>query len=163
MGVMEHQSKSIKVPKVLVGVVVFVVVAGVAFYAGVQYQKGHAKSIASAAANGQPGDGFGGLGGGRRFGGGQRPTLGQVTSVSSSSITVQNSRSGSNSTFAITGGTTIINNGQTASASDIKSGDTVAVIANSSDSSQAARILINPSFGSGAGSSDSQNPPTMTQ
>lgn len=88
--------------------------------------------------------------GGRSFGGGSRAdrVVGQVTAVSSSSITVQ-TQSSSSTTLAITSSTAISNNGQTATTSDIQVGATVFITENSSNTSQASRILINPSFGGG--------------
>jgi len=73
--------------------------------------------------------------------------LGTVTAISSSSITVQNSRSGQSSTYAITSSTEISDDGQSASASSIAQGETVIVVPSSSNSSDASRILVNPSFG----------------
>ncbi len=133
--------------KPILMIVVVLVIAGLSFFGGVQYQKGHQKTTASSN-SGQSGytGGFGS--GGGRFGG-QRPTRGQVTAVSPTSITVQN-QSGTSTTLAITSSTTITDNGQTVTTTDISVGETVAVIANSSDSTQASRILVNPSFGGGA-------------
>ena len=131
-------------------VVVALVIIGLSFYAGVAYQKGKHPGTAAA---GRTAGGFA-----RRFGG-QRPDIGQVTAISPTSITVQNSRTGASSTLSITSSTQITDNGQTVTVSDIQSSDTVAVIASTSDSSQAARILVNPSFGGGSGSSTA---PTTT-
>jgi hypothetical protein len=124
-------------------IIVALVVAGLSFYGGVAYQKGkHPSSAASAGA---------GLNGGRFGGrtGGQRPDIGQVTAVSPTSITVQNSRTGTSSTLSITSSTQITDNGQTVTVSDIQTGSTVLAVASTSDSSQAARIMVNPSFGGG--------------
>ena len=120
-----------------------VVVVGVGgFFAGVAYQKGKQPSTAATGATLSQRDSFGG-----QFSG-QRPTRGQVTAVSGSSVTLTNERTGSTEQFAITSSTTITNNGQAASASDITAGETVMVIADSSSSSNAAQIIINPTFGS---------------
>jgi hypothetical protein len=141
----QKQQSSSALKPILV-IIVMLVVAGLSFFGGVQYQKGH--KITTISSSGQPGS-TGGFGsGGRRFNG-QRPTLGQVTAVSPSSITVQN-QSGTSTTLAITSATTINDNGQTVTTTDISVGETVAVIASSSDSTQASRILVNPSFGGGA-------------
>jgi hypothetical protein len=126
---------------------------GLSFYGGVAYQKSHpAKTTAAAGLNGGIGRG--------RFGGGQRPTIGQVTAVSAGSITVQNSSSGASTTLGITGTTQITNNGQTATAGSIQVGDNVIVAASTTDKTQAARILVNPSFGGGASSNNSPSTPT---
>jgi hypothetical protein len=127
---------------------------GLSFYGGVAYQKSRHPQAATAAANGQ--GGFGGRGG--RFGG-QRPTIGPVTAISGTSITVQDSRTSSSTTLSITSSTQITDNGQTVAASDIQTGDTVAAIASTTDKTQAARILVNPSFGGGASSNNSPSTP----
>ena len=69
--------------------------------------------------------------------------MGRVTSISSSSISVEDARSGSASTFSITASTKVVNNGKSASASDIKVGDSVVVIPSSSESTLADQIVIN--------------------
>ena len=122
------------------------------FYGGISYQKGKTTTTSASANSTGPGSstGLGGGGGGRRFNG-QRPTIGQVTAISASSITVTPSNGGAAVTLAITSSTTITNNGQAASASDIQTGQTVLVSKSTSDATQAARILINPSFGGGGG------------
>lgn len=122
------------------------------FYGGISFERGKATTpTASANASGPGGGaGFGGGGGGRRFSG-QRPTIGQVAAISATSITVTPTGGGAAVTLAITSSTQISNNGQSASASDIQTGQTVLVSKNTSDATQAARILINPSFGGGGG------------
>jgi hypothetical protein len=117
------------------------------FFGGIAYEKGKVKTtnIASTSnasgINGQ--NRFGGPGGFRRGGG----AIGAVTAVSDSSITVNNQRTGSDQTFKITSSTTILSNGNSATASDIKTGDTVLIRTSTSDTSTATSILINPSFG----------------
>jgi hypothetical protein len=131
-----------------------VLIAGAAFYGGVSYEKSHLKTVSSKQTTGGPGSGgYGGRGG---FGGGDR-VMGQVTAISPTSITVQNERTGTSSTLAITSSTQITNNGQTATASDIQSGDTVFITENTSNTSQAARILLNPSFGGGGNQNQSNS------
>jgi hypothetical protein len=88
--------------------------------------------------NSGPGD----MGGGPTRGGG---TLGEVTKVSSDSITVTDQRSGTETTYKITSDTVITEDSKTASASDIASGDTVMI--RSSDSSTATAIDVNPTMG----------------
>lgn len=131
--------------------VVALVLCGVSFGLGMNYQKGKQTTTATNTnANGQfpsQGGGPGGFGGGQGgFRNGQRPNIGEVTAISSDSITIQDSRSNSKQTFKITSSTTIQDNGSTASASDIKTGDTALVIADSSDASTASQIMLNPSF-----------------
>lgn len=129
--------------------VVVIVLCGVSFGAGMSYQKGKQTTPTTANTNEQfpsQGSGPGGFGGQGGFRNGQRPNIGEVTAVSSDSITIQDSRSNSNKTFKITSETTVQDNGSAASASDIKSGDTVLVIADSSDASTASQIMLNPSF-----------------
>ncbi len=136
----------------LIGFISFVLVFGIAFYAGAQYQKKHAINSLNTVTtqpfmtNGLNGGGMMGL---RQFGRGRGINLGTVSSVSTSSITVQSRRTGSNVTYAITGSTIVTNNGQPAKASDIKNGDTVAVITSNTNLSQAASIIINPGYGGG--------------
>jgi hypothetical protein len=139
-------------PQNLIGIVVVVVlVAGLSFYAGMVYQKSHQPKTAMALANGfGTGGPGGGLGGRGRFGG-QRPTIGPVTAISASSITVQDSRTGSSVTLSVAASTQITDNGQTVTTADIQTGDTVLVTADTTTKTQAARILVNPSFGGGGG------------
>lgn len=80
------------------------------------------------------------------------PTSGQVTAVSATGITVKPS-SGNAQAFSITGSTAIVDNGQTVTYADIKVGDTVAVIASSSDSAQALNIMVNPNLTTNGGTS----------
>jgi len=136
--------------KPIVIVVAVLILSGLSFYGGIKYQKAHQpKTTASTVGQGSSFGGqsvpIGGPGGGGFSG--QRPTFGSVTAVSSSSITVNDQMSNSSKTFSITSTTTITDNGQTVTTSDISVGATVAVIADSSSSSQASRILVNPSFG----------------
>ena len=142
--------KKIKISRTFVSVVVVIVVAVVSFYGGTRYQKSRQPAAVvnkTAAAAGGFGGGFGG-----RFGGGgaRRGIAGTVTAVSSTSITITGTADNASHTYSISSTTTVTNNGQSAAVSDIQSGNTVLVIANPSDTSQAARILINPSFGGGA-------------
>jgi hypothetical protein len=129
-------------PKVGVGVVLAAAIAGIGFYGGVQYQKGHQTSVMTASTNGNGQfQGQSGFGGGRRFSNG---AIGSVTAINSSSITVNDQRTDSSKTYAITSATTISDNQQTVDYSDIKVGDTVFVTASSSSTSDATRIIVNP-------------------
>jgi hypothetical protein len=137
------------------------VLCGLSFYGGVSFEKN--KKVTTATNTNQTTMRSGQFGQGGRFGG-QRPVRGQVTAVSSSSITVADSFSGKNSTYTITNATAITNNGQAASAGDIKTGDTVAVISDTSNTTQATQILINPTFGrGGAGGAPDGTAPTQMQ
>lgn len=141
-----------KAKPILVGLVVVVVLASLSFYAGMQYQKGHQKTAVSA--NYRGGGRFGGGFGGGNF---QDRVIGQVTAVSASSISVDNSRTNATTTLTINSSTQISNNGQTASASSIQVGDTVFITEDSSNTSIASRILLNPSFGGFGGPSSNSN------
>ena len=122
-----------------------IVLCGLSFVGGVIYQKHSEKTTttATSAAGGALG-----AGGFSRRGGGN---FGQVTAVSTTSITLTNQRTNASNTYAITGATVITDNGQTVATSDIQAGDTVVITTSTSDTSTATRILVNPSFG-GAGS-----------
>ncbi len=139
---------------VITGVVV-AVIAGVAFMSGVQYQKRKtttAKAVVTTNAsvpqfNG--GAAAGGVPSGARRGRGG--VFGTVSAVSDSSITVTNSRTNADQTLSITSATVITNSGATASVSDIQSGDSVVITPDTSDSTVAARIMVNPAFPGGMG------------
>jgi len=150
-AMLKQRGRQNRSTKPILMVIAAIVIAALGFIGGVQYQKGHQKTSTSSAAsqNGQPGFGTGGRG----FGG-QRPTFGQVTAISASSITVQ-AQDGTSTTLAITSATAISDSGQTVTASDISVGETVAVVANSTDKTQASRILVNPSFGGPGASGNS--------
>ena len=153
----EYQAMSHKQPKAghevslpvnTVGLVVIVILlCALSFLGGAVYGKHHAPKMTvttSATSNGGFGGGFGGRGGSARSGG-----FGQVSAVSASSITLQNPRSGTNTTYTITSATTITDNSQAVTTSDIQTGDTVIVRVASAGSTTATSILVNPSFGGG--------------
>lgn len=130
----------------LIGIAAAIAVAtGVlGFVGGVQYQKGtYSSSVASQ--NGFGGNGQQGIGGrmGTRNG-----TFGEITAITETSITVDTTEGGPNSsssdttskTYTINSATTITVDGSTASVSDLKTGDTVMIEPDSSDSSIAASI-----------------------
>lgn len=126
----------------VLAVIAVVVLVLLGFYVGTLYQKSH----------NQPGiAGYGRMMSGRfdRFGGGMRGGLGTVTSVSSSSITITTDLNNASKTYSIDSNTKIYNNGQTASVSDIKSGDQVLIRTSGSGSTTATQIDINPSRGGG--------------
>jgi len=123
-------------------VVVVIVLCGLSFLGGTVYGKHHAG--ANRPSTGAFGRGGGYIGGFRNGGG-----FGQVTAISSTSITVQNPRSGTSKTFAITGSTTITDNGQPVTTSDIQSGEIVIVQVAGAGSTTATSILVNPGSGGG--------------
>jgi len=150
--------------KVILGVILVVIIAGISFYSGVNYQKKHGStSTTTASTNGVgPGGGFGG-----RFSGSR--TIGTVSAISATSITVTPASGSSAVTYTINSSTVISDSGQTVSYTDIQTGDTVFVSASSSTSTIATRILVNPSFGgfgggggTGGGSGGTTTSPNTT-
>jgi len=140
MHVSSRQSKKVTIPVgPVLGIVLVVLLCGVSFAGGIAYQKHNTKT--TTASN------FAAMGGVRRQGGG----IGTVSAISSTSITVTSQRTNTDKTYTINSSTTITNNGQTASVSDIQTGDMVIVVPTSSTSNTASRILVNPSFGGGFG------------
>jgi len=133
-----------------------IVLCGVSFAAGVDYQNRHTKA---AAAKFMTGGRFGELGQ-RRAG-----DIGQVIAVSSTSITVSNRRTGADKTYTIDSNTSVLNAGQTGSVNDIKTGDMVIVETSTSSSVTASRIILNPSFGTmgPGGQADDGPATTITQ
>jgi hypothetical protein len=122
---------------------VVVVVAALGFFGGVQYQKG--KNNTATATNGQMQT----FGGGGNFGGQGGMRMGQfgtVTTVSSTSISINSKRTGSVVTFAIDSSTTITKDSATVTTADIAVGDTVLVEAGGTDSTTATSITVNPSM-----------------
>ena len=112
------------------------------FIGGIQYQKSKASNNVSALSSGR----FGGQG---QFGRGNR-VAGTVANVGSNSITIT-TRSGNTVTLNVTSSTQITNGGQTAQLTDIKTGDFVLASKDPSNTSNAVRIMDNPSFGGGGG------------
>jgi hypothetical protein len=134
------------------------------FFSGVNYQKSRNKSSASLAAgngdtgptsfqgNGGPSFSGGGGGGGPMMGSG---SLGTVTAISASSITVKNSRSGESSTYAIVSSTQITKDNTLASYTDITTNSTVMVTPDSANTGNALSIVVDPAFGNGTPSQSS--------
>lgn len=116
-----------------------IVLCALSFYGGVAYQKGRPASPNASAARGGFGAGFRARRGG----------LGTVTSVNSSSITVQNQRTGTTTTYNVNGSTQITKNGSPASLSSIQLGDLVLVRTPAAGSTTATSIDDTPGFGSG--------------
>ena len=126
---------------ILIGVA-FLVGGGGGFAIGMMAGDDDTTSKTTSNSNQFQNSGPGDMGGGPTRGGG---TLGEVTKVSSDSITVTDQRSGTETTYKITSDTAITEDSKTASASDIASGDTVMI--RSSDNSIATAIQVNPTMG----------------
>jgi hypothetical protein len=82
--------------------------------------------------------GFNGAPGGRMMG-----NFGQVTAISETSITIKNPRTEKEQTFTINSETKVEDSGESSSASNIKTGDTVAIQTSNSDTNLATRINLN--------------------
>lgn len=144
-------SKNVGFPRSGMIIVGAVVLVGVGFLSGMQYQKGKTPttSVSQTANSQSSSNGSGGPGG---YGGGSRGdrAFGTVSAVSSSSITIQG-RTGTSTTYNITSSTTVTNDGQSSSVSDIQTGDTVIMTLDSSNTQNVTAIMLNPSFGGGGG------------
>ncbi len=151
----KHKSKTLdkKIYRVLLGIILITVVVGVGFYSGVAYQKNRSTNLTASNTNPNSPRGVG-YGFGHRFSGNR--TFGTVSAISATSITAQ-TRSGNSKTFSIDSSTVISDNGQTITAGNIQTGDTVFITTSSTTSALASRILVNPSFGSFGGSGSSPN------
>lgn len=144
--VIQPKKTNSSTPFVFGGVAVALIIA--AFFGGVLYQKSQTPATVTkssvAGVKGGFGGGFGGAGGQRRAGG-----FGAVTAISSTSITIQNSRTGASQTFSIGSDTTVTNMGQAGSISDIQTGDQVIIQPSTTDATHAATIRLG-GFGGGA-------------
>ncbi|HUS26682.1 MAG TPA: hypothetical protein VMY99_05030 [Nevskiaceae bacterium] len=143
--------------KLIGGAAAMLLLVVISFFGGVQYQKGHQKTTDTATTGQFSTPGMGG-GPGGRFTSDTRD-FGTVTAISSTSITLQNPRTSSSKTYNITSSTTITNNGAAATYNDIKTGDTVMVTKADSTSTDATRIMLNPSFGA---PDEADTPTTIT-
>jgi hypothetical protein len=128
------------------GAVIVLVLCIVCFAIGDVYGKHHGTTSQTAATSrfGGSSTGFGGRQGGMG-------DFGTVSSVSSTSITVENTRTNASTTYTVNSSTSITNDGETGSISDIQSGDRVIITTASTTSKVATKIEINPSFGGGMG------------
>lgn len=136
----------------LIAVLAAIVFGAGGFFGGMQYQKNQALQLRQL--NGQGGN----QGQGRRFGAnGTRPTAGDIISADDKSITVK--MMDGSSKIVILSDKTQINKAATATKSDLKVGERVAVFGtdNSDGSVTAANIQLNPQL-RGAGSSPSASP-----
>jgi Cu/Ag efflux protein CusF len=138
----------------MVTIIVAVIVAAVAFFGGMKYQQMQVTAGVSANGSqyGQGGQGQGGQGGqggarrgqfGNRNGG---ATVGEVVSLDANSITVK-LQDGSSKIVNIAA-TTTYSKTDTASSTDVKSGDRIAAFgpSNSDGSITAQNIQLNPMF-----------------
>lgn len=148
-GQVVRSSQKHKVSIPLIWIIVVVIVGVLCFFGGVSYGKDHAKKSTTAMSMRGMGPNGRGFSDRRDMG-----TIGTVTAVSSTSITVEGQQSGTTSTYNITSATTITDNGQTITYSDIQTGDTVMITKTSQSSSDASKILVNPSFGGGLSNSN---------
>ena len=142
----------LKPAQIIIMAVAILIIAGGAFWGGMAYQKSRQPTTLSRS-GGPQGGGFGG----GQFNGANRPTFGQVSSINSTDMVVA-SRFGGNVTVQLDSNPTVTDgSGNSASVSDIQTGDTVIVQGskNSDGSITAQSIRINPSFG--GGSSSNQN------
>lgn len=127
----------------ILAAVAVIVLCLLSFYVGTLYQKSHNRAAVAVKNTAAVGSMFGRLGG-------ARPNIGTVSSVSSSSITITGLFNSADQTFAITSSTTVTNNGQSTSVSDIKTGDRVLVQTSGSGSTTATQIDVNPTRGGGS-------------
>jgi hypothetical protein len=136
-----------------------IVLVGVSFVLGMQAQKLLAKSSSTTASSqGQQGAGsqFGGGFAGAR-GQGRRPTLGTVTSFDGTTIIMTNSQSGATTKVTVSASTQVTDSsGNAASATDIKTGDTVSAFGTtgSDGTVSATRIRLNPTIPSSNGATN---------
>lgn len=155
-AVSSQQGRKVTVPvTLLTQIAVVVVLCGLSFYAGSASQRHNNKNAKGlqSSANDPAGNQRGG-----RFGGARRAgTIGQVTAVSDTSITVNDQRSGTSKTFSIDSSTMISNDGQTVAANSITTSDTVLVSTSSTTSTVATRILVNPAFGGAQAAPDASS------
>jgi hypothetical protein len=150
-----HKTSKNFASKLFIGIVALIIVVGLSFWGGAQYQKSHSSSkvatTTSSASNFSGGFGGGGYVGRAAYG-----SFGTVTAISSTSISVQDTRSGSTKSYVITSSTIITDNSSTVTYSDIQDGDTVIVTATSTSPTTATRINVNPSYGGNTPATGSQ-------
>jgi hypothetical protein len=149
----KSNASSLQNTQIALGVVGAIIFGSLGFVGGIQYEKRNIPSPVASAAAGTAGAGAGGFAGRGAGAAGQRRAgvFGTVSAVSATSITVNETRTNSTQTLAITSATTVTNAGASASVSDIQVGDTAIIMTSASDTSTATTISINPSFGGGRG------------
>lgn len=150
-----NQTKKTDQRKFIIPTIIAVLIFVVGFFGGIEYQKNQTSVKTQAndapSQNDGPGGGFQvGPGGGGRMN--MRGGIGEVTAISESSISVKDSFNDSTTTYDISDNTTITKDGKNIDTSGIQVGDRAIVQASSSNSKQAARIIINPTMpGNGQG------------
>ncbi len=137
--------------KIFLVFLAFLLVAGFSFWGGTAYQKSHSRVGVANVSSIYGGEAGGNFSGHARYGG-----FGTVTAISSTTISVQDFRSGTVTSYAITPSTVITDNGTTVSYSDIANGDRVIVMASSSSPTVASTINVNPNYGGPGGASQTQ-------
>ncbi|HET8991604.1 MAG TPA: hypothetical protein VFN31_01035 [Candidatus Saccharimonadales bacterium] len=130
------KTKTIHIP--IVWLVIVIVVGVACFLIGESYGKTHTPSLNTATSRSLQGR-YGSKRGLRVFG--------TVSSVSATTITITNQRTGTNSTYNISSATKIRYNGQSVSYNDIQVGDLVIITKSSPGSMDASTINVNPRFG----------------
>ncbi len=148
----------------LITVIVVVIVATAAFFAGMKYQQSQtSNAVGGQFAQGGSRFGQGGQMGTRRAGGFGGATVGQVVSIDASSITLK-LQDGSSKIVDLTSSTTYSKT-DTATASDIKTNDRIAAIGttNSDGSITAQNIQLNPMFRNGPGGANPSGQVSPTQ
>jgi len=147
-----------EIPRVGLIVAGVVIVIGASFFSGMQYEKGKTPtkitSQTASSGSGSTNRTNGGFGAGLH----RNRAFGTVMAVSSSSITVQDMRSGTTNIYSLTSSTTVTDGGQSSSVNAIQTGDTVVLTLDSSNTQDVTAVTLNPSFGgtpTGAGSSSS--------
>lgn len=142
---------SIKNAKIIIAIVVAIVAAG-AFFGGMKYQESRGRTFAQGNFGGdhagQQGDQ------GRQRNQGFRPVNGEIISQDDTSVTVK-LQDGSSKIVLFSDNTTL-NKATTASKSDLKNGERIAVFGteNSDGSLTAQTIQLNPVFRGGPGGED---------
>jgi Cu/Ag efflux protein CusF len=154
----------------IIVIIVVLIVAGGSFFAGMKYQQSQTASrygggqgqFFQTGTNGQGGQRQGRFGGtgGRGFGG---ATVGEVVSVDANSITVK-LQNGSSKIVDINSNTTY-SKSDSASASDIKTGDRIAAFGatNSDGSITAQNVQLNPMMRAGGQGGQGTGQPIPTQ
>jgi hypothetical protein len=156
--VLAERLKASQLNRPILGVVIGILLCGVSFYTGVEYQKHHASLTPVTATSASSVGTYGERGGTGRYNG----AIGTVTAVSSTSVTIQDEMRGTSKAYTITSSTTVTNGAASAALADIKIGERVMVTASTSDMAVAAKIVINPTMPSGRGGAADDTPATPT-
>ena len=135
-------------------------IAGAGFFGGMQFQKNQSGS--STVSETRQGSNDIGSGPSRQGGQMMNGTMGEVTAVSSASITVKDERSSSSVTYTVSDSTAITEDGSEVTIDDVQTGDTVMISADDSDSTLASSIQLNPTMGMGNSGAQSSSVQTKT-